>query len=262
MPTLFQLSDDKVLAYAEYGPSDGYPLLTQHGLIASIEDGDLFQPLTRAGVRVISVARPGYGDSTPVVLRSYAHWAGMVSHLASGLKIPHFDVLGMSSGAPYAYALGACLPKMARNIFIFSGLPALYDEQALSFWPNPPLRNLSVEDLEPKAKEWFFGWVTEADLQKNDIRDSMRNNCFGVAQDLRLRFMDWGFSLADVNSPVFMRHSRTDDVVPFQAAVRTAELLPHCRLELLDSGPHFSEEALADFMKSIILPTSPGESIR
>ena len=68
----------------------------------------------------------------------------------------------------------------------------------------------------------------------------MMNNCFGVAQDLRLRFLDWGFGLSDVPEKVFMHHSKSDDFVPFKAAIRTAELLPNCTLEMANSGPHFS----------------------
>jgi hypothetical protein len=75
----------------------------------------------------------------------------------------------------------------------------------------------------------------------------------GVAQDLRVRFMDWGFCLADVKTQVFIRHSKCDDAVPFQTAERTAELLPNCQLELMETGPHFSRDALDDFIQTTIL---------
>jgi hypothetical protein len=65
--------------------------------------------------------------------------------------------------------------------------------------------------------------------------------------------MVWGFSLSDVKGKVFMRHSKCDDAVPFKTAVRTAELLPNCELELMESGPHFSNEALDDFIEKTMV---------
>jgi hypothetical protein len=81
----------------------------------------------------------------------------------------------------------------------------------------------------------------------------MMHHGFGVAQDLRLRFIDWGFSLSTIQAKVFMQHSRCDDAVPFQTALRTSHLLPDCELELKEAGPHFSAEALDDFIQKTIL---------
>jgi pimeloyl-ACP methyl ester carboxylesterase len=99
--------------------------------------------------------------------------------------------------------------------------------------------------------------VKPDDLKKNDVRDSMMNNCFGVAQDLRLRFMDWGFSLDKIDQKVFMQHSKTDDSVPYGTAVRTSQLLPNCALELCETGPHFSPEALDEFFKETVARNLP-----
>ncbi len=245
--------DGNSLSYAEYGDRQGYPILIQHGLIASIEDDDLFDRLIRQNTRLICIARPGYGESSPYVMNGFAEWAEIVAPLVHELGLAQFDVLGMSSGAPYSYALGYGFPEKAHNIYIFSGMPALYDEIALSHWPYPMAKDKTIAEMEDLARELFFSNVTAEDLQKADIRDSMMHNCFGVAQDLRLRSMDWGFRLSDVKAKVFMRHSKQDDNVPFATAVRTAELLPACQLELTETGPHFSAEALDDFIEKTIV---------
>ena len=257
-PALFS-RNGLTLSYIDLGDRKGYPLLTQHGLIASIEDTGLFDSLIQANARVICIARPGYGQSTPYFLESYAEWADFVSPLLTELGLSRFDVLGMSSGAPYAYAIARKFSRELRNIHIFSGIPALYDDAVLAQWPFPAIKNQSIEALEVLAKELFFSWVKPDDMKKNDIRDSMMNDCFGVAQDLHLRFMDWGFSLADIRQKVFMYHTRTDDSVPYRTAVRTAELLPDCSLELADTGPHFSPETLDDFIKKTIVRNLPQE---
>jgi hypothetical protein len=61
--------------------------------------------------------------------------------------------------------------------------------------------------MEKVAKDVYFTNVTKEDKEKNDIRDSMRNDCFGIAQDLRIRCMDWGFRLPEIRGAVYMEHS-------------------------------------------------------
>jgi len=241
------------LSYTDYGTRNGYPVLIQHGLIASIEEEDVFESLIRSHARLICIARPGYGDSSPSILESFAGWAELISPLTRELKLDQFDILGMSSGAPYGYSIASRFSHQVRNLYVFSGIPALYDEVVLSHWPYEMNKNASFEDMERLAHELFFSNLTADDLKQKDIRDSMRNRSFGVAQDLWLRTRDWGFRLSDVRAKVFMRHSKCDDSVAFETAVRTAELLPNCELELLETGPHFSKEALDDFIRTMIL---------
>jgi pimeloyl-ACP methyl ester carboxylesterase len=241
------------LSYAEYGDKNGYPILIQHGLIASIDDYELFDRLLRVNSRLICIARPGYGESSPCVMDSFAEWADLVAPLIEELKLAQFDILGMSSGAPYSYSIGYKFPDKVRNIYIFSGIPALYDEIVLSYWPYPAIKNKNMDDMEKLAHELFFANLSQDDLRKNDIRDSVMHHGFGVAQDLKLRFADWGFRLSDVTETVFMRHSKCDDAVPYNTAVRTSELLPNCKLELTETGPHFSNEALDDFINKTMV---------
>jgi len=253
MPKITLDKNGNSLSYAEYGSKNGYPLLIQHGLIASISDGSLFERLIKVGTRLICIARPGYGQSSPVVMDNFAGWADLVSVLIAELNLAHFDVLGMSSGAPFSYALGYKFPDKVRNIYIFSGMPALYDQQVRSFWPYALEKDASIAEMEKLADELFFSNLSKADLENADIKDSMMNNCFGVAQDLRLRGMNWGFTLSDVKENVYMRHSRADEAVPFVTAEITSKLLPDCRFEIKENDPHFSFETLDDFIKNTLI---------
>jgi pimeloyl-ACP methyl ester carboxylesterase len=237
-----------LLSYAEHGDRNGYPVLVQHGMIASISDDHLFGHLIEAGTRLVSVARPGYGESSPYKMNDMAEWGDIVAVLVSELNLSHFDVLGISSGAPYSYSIGYKLPGKVRNIFILSGTPALYDDNILAFWPYPIKRNAAIAELQTLARDLFFSRLSEDDLARNDIRDSMMNNCFGIAQDLKLRCMEWGFSLSDVRAYVYMQHSRLDNQVPFITAEMTSRLLPNCRFEVRENGEHFSGQVLDDFI--------------
>jgi pimeloyl-ACP methyl ester carboxylesterase len=243
----------KTLSYADYGDRKGIPILVQHGLIASIHDYYLFDRLIAAGRRVISIARPGYGESSPDCMNNISEWGSIISVLVDQLQLSHFDVLGLSSGAPYSYAIGYKLPEKTRYIYIFSGIPALYDDKVVEFWPYPVNRYASIAELVKVAKEIFFSNLTEESLLRNDIRDSMMNNCFGVAQDLHLRSVDWGFKLAEVKQTVYMEHCKLDTAVPLITAEMTAKMLPNCWIEIRETGEHFSEEVLDDFIRKVIL---------
>ena len=240
------------LSYAEYGDKNGYPILIQHGLIASISDYYFFERLIELGTHLICIARPGYGESSPYIMNNIAAWADIVSILIDVLKLSHFDILGMSSGAPYSYSIGYKFPDKVRNIYILSGTPALYDERILSFWPYEVKKNANIAEMEKLAHELFFSNLSKEDLMKNDIKDSIMNNCFGIAQDLKIRCMDWGFSLSDVTENVYMRHSKSDNAVPFITAEMTSKLLPNCKFDIRENDVHFSKEVLDDFIRTVM----------
>ncbi len=252
MKQIVRYKGRNALSYSEYGDMEGYPILVQHGMIASISDYHLFDSLIEAKKRVICIARPGYGESSPFQMENMAEWGKIVSVLVDNLGLSKFDVFGISSGAPYSYSIGYKLSDRVRNIYIFSGTPALFDDRVLELWPYPIKTNASIAEMEKVAKDVFFTNVTKEDMIKNDIRDSMMNDCFGIAQDLRIRCMDWGFRLSEIMGAVYMEHSRTDKDIPFVTAEMTAKMLPNCQLEARE-GDHFSEEILAKFIKNIIL---------
>lgn len=253
MKQILKYKNGHSLSFAEYGDEKGYPILIQHGLIASITDYHLFDRLIRSGINLICIARPGYGESSPYVMSNIAEWGTIVSALVEELKLSQFDVLGMSSGAPYSYAIGYQLPEKVRDIFIFSGIPALYDEEVLAHWPYEVTKNASISEMERLAYKLFFSNLSKGDLEKDDIKDSMMNHCFGVAQDLKLRCRDWGFKLTEIKEDVYMQHSKADQNVPFITAEMTAKLLPNCRFEIRENGEHFSNELLDQFIKTVML---------
>jgi hypothetical protein len=87
----------------------------------------------------------------------------------------------------------------------------------------------------------------------------MMNDCFGVAQDLKLRCVDWGFDLSQVSTNVYMQHSRQDQNVPFITASLTAGMLPKGKLEIRETMEHFSKESLDEFIRTTIVPNLQNE---
>jgi pimeloyl-ACP methyl ester carboxylesterase len=249
---ILEYKNGNALSYADYGDRDGYPILVQHGMIASISEYHLFDRLIEAGKRIICPARPGYGQSTPYQMANLAEWGEIVAVLVDELGLTQCDVLGMSSGAPYSYAIGYQIPDKVCDIYIFSGTPALYDDKVQAYWPYLIIKGASMAEMQQVAKEVFFSHVTADDLLREEIRDSMANDCFGIAQDLRLRCMDWGFVLPEVKSTVYLEHSQTDPEVPFVTAEMTTKMIPNSQLKARD-GEHFSQETLDRFIKEVML---------
>ena len=246
--------DDKYISYAEYGNPAGFPVLVQHGMVSSIKDGSIFGDDLTKHARIICIARPGYGESSPVTLKNYREWGEMVSWLADKLHLTTFDVLASSAGAPYGYAVAAVCTGKVRNVYVYSGLPALYNEEIQAIWPYPFRKNMSESESKNIAYELFFAHVPEELMKNDDVRDSMMNTYFGVAQDLRIRFEDWGFKLSDVKAKVYLQHSKQDEVVPYKTVEITVDLLPDFTLELMEEGEHFSVESYQYFLEKRVLP--------
>jgi hypothetical protein len=107
--------------------------------------------------------------------------------------------------------------------------------------------------MEALAHDLFFSNVSGEDLESSDVKDSMSNNCFGIALDLILRCSDWGFKLSEIKPNIYMQHSRGDSNIPMITAQLTANMLPHCELRIKETDEHFSPPALDEFIETVIL---------
>src|SRR3990172_1314809 len=101
-----RLPDGRKLAYAEFGPPDGHPVLYFHGAPSSRLEplflGDA--ELVRLGLRVIAPDRPGMGGSDFQPGRGFSHWPADVVALADALGLGKFGVFGVSGGGGYVSA--------------------------------------------------------------------------------------------------------------------------------------------------------------
>jgi pimeloyl-ACP methyl ester carboxylesterase len=99
------------LAYAEWGPSSGVPLVCAHGLTRNARDFDpLAQALAAAGRRVVAVDFPGRGRSAWLpdpALYAYPVYLGALSALLARLDAPAVDWIGTSMGGLAGMMLAA-----------------------------------------------------------------------------------------------------------------------------------------------------------
>jgi len=121
---IFIRENGQRVAFSEYGDPNGEPVMFCHGWPSSRLMAQFTHDAARElGVRIISPDRPGIADSSLVAERKLLDWPPLVSELANFLKLEKFRALGISGGAPYAYALAWAMPERVRVIAVVSGAP-------------------------------------------------------------------------------------------------------------------------------------------
>src|SRR5262245_23933202 len=99
-----RLPDGRRLAWAEWGRPDGPPVLLLH----SSPGSRLLDPdpaaTAAAGVRLLTVDRPGFGGSEPNPDPTFAGFAADLATLAAELDLRDLALMGWSGGGQYALA--------------------------------------------------------------------------------------------------------------------------------------------------------------
>jgi pimeloyl-ACP methyl ester carboxylesterase len=111
--------DGRVLRARSIGA--GTPVVYAHGALGSI----LEQPvpaavLSRLGLQLVLVERPGYGVSTRHERRSLATWGDDLRAVLDELRLPRVRVLGWAAGTVYALAAAALAPDRVMSLSLVS----------------------------------------------------------------------------------------------------------------------------------------------
>jgi pimeloyl-ACP methyl ester carboxylesterase len=230
-----RLGDGRTLAYAEWGDTQGAPVLLFHGTPMS----RLWCPdenVTAASrVRLLTIDRPGIGRSDVLPRRTFGDWPGDVAEFGDVLGIDEFGVVGWSACGPYAAACAARIPDRLTGVaigacralsrFNFAENPAAREELPAD---DRRLFELAQQDPEAAARaaaeadqEWVRalwddaeGWLNAAELPPVDragledperrrsfpeaVRESVRQGPEAFACEQIDAFLPWGFRLADI----------------------------------------------------------------
>ncbi|KPJ91407.1 MAG: hypothetical protein AMJ53_11740 [Gammaproteobacteria bacterium SG8_11] len=268
----FVLPDKRKLCYAEYGISGGCPILYCHGFPSSRLEAALAQPAAqRLGIRMISIDRPGFGQSDYLLSRSILDWPEDVKALMSHLGIDKFSVVGISGGAPYAMSCAARLPEFVSKLGIVCGLGWLGDQlnlkrmrkpfqlliklyasyPSVSYWATQrvlvPLlsrspafvfhmiKKLASQDDKELLNDPKVGIVIEKSLEEAFAQGSK-----GPIWELALHNKPWGFDLRSINAETYLWHGDNDNTVPLAMGQYHAKMLPHAKLKIFPGEGHFT----------------------
>jgi pimeloyl-ACP methyl ester carboxylesterase len=269
---LLQLPNGGHIAYDEYGDPTGIPVLFCHGWPSSRTMARLTDAAARdLGVRIISPDRPGISDSAFAPERKLVDWPAVVDALMAHLSIREFRVLGISGGAPYAYATGWAMPERVTAVAIASGAPPIaelpnHDGLLPAYramltvyarWPKlcrrlfSAARPFAMVRPSPRLRPMFLSFLQpcDADVLRDaaafdacfeSARRAWRGSAAGVMTDAEVYAQPWGFRLEDVRVPVQLWHGVKDRAFAVRLAEQVAARLPNARLRLVDDAGHYS----------------------
>ncbi len=267
------LSDGRILGYAEYGDSLGYPVFYFHGGQES-RLSSLFMDSTAKilNIRIISPDRPGIGLSTFQADRIFLDWGDDIFQLADSLKISRYSIFGLSGGAPHVLA---CVFKDSSRIdkaSIISGaspydykgtLKGMWFPVKLIHWfasmrKDKQLRKFIQNDFESlvnkpdKRMKQFQKYLPKPDKRLlidhpdygwefiNGSVESYRQGIDGVVQEWELYVADWQMELSEVHFPIALWYGADDKMAPYHRGYYYNNMLPDSKLKVLSDEGHFS----------------------
>jgi pimeloyl-ACP methyl ester carboxylesterase len=230
-------SDGRTLTVAEWGDADGFPVFWLHGSPDSRFSRHYDESeYSRAGARVITYDRPGYGASDRDPERRVVSCVGDVAAIADALGIKRFAVTGGSGGGPHARAVAARLPDRVTRAAC-SVSPAPHDipdfdwsdgmdpenirltEVALQGGPAhvAELERLAAEILKRVAADpakvlgddWALSESDRAELDRPErhdmtreaINEAFRNGVWGLVDDDLAFLSPSGFDVSEIRVP-------------------------------------------------------------
>jgi pimeloyl-ACP methyl ester carboxylesterase len=265
------LRDGRSLAFSEWGDLQGSPVILFHGTPSS----RLFCPdedaTEAAGVRLITVDRPGYGRSDPRPGRTLLDWVDDYIEFVESLALPACPIIGWSGGGPYAMACAARLPDRVPAIGLaaspgpVSEVPGALDDLApddqlvAELWGRD--RIAAMEEIERQCQPWaddpemLFREIAKAHPDDLDtqlmvgsgavepfqqmMREGARQGSSGWASDHIAGWLTpWGFSLGDIAQEVYVWWGDADLLINRANTDYLATTIPRSKLVIYPGAGH------------------------
>ena len=272
MPTI-TTEHGAVWGYGRAGPRGGKPVIVHHGLVGDGAFGPIWGELGEAaGLEWIMIERPGYGQTPPREMAQLADWPAMIAPVLDALGVAgRFDVAGMSAGAPYAYACAAGMADRVGRAAILSGVPFIHAPGILDAYPPDGRAAYARYAQAPEAdlREEFRAFCQSAVAElaaKGEIAGErmagpleaiLAHDAAGPAREARLQARPWGFAPSAVRRPVHIWHFEGDEMVPFEAARRSADGLPDATRHDVKGNAHMASDAMLKDMASLLAQALP-----
>jgi len=261
------LPDGRTLALAEYGRSDG-PVVVLLPCAPGSRHLDPDPAATAAaGVRLLVVDRPGYGESSPLpagVASTLAARGDDVAAALRALDVAEAGVVGWSNGGSVALALAARHPAVVQALVLVAtpapddDVPWVPDEyravnRALRPDPASAAERLApyfaevVTDPAASIDTMAAGPADEAVLSDGARRDQVvamlaeafRQGAAGVVSDIvAVNIAPAGFDPASVGAPTTLFYGTADVLVGPEHGDYWAAIVPDAQLRKVDGAGH------------------------
>ncbi len=280
------LPDGRSLGYSDIGAEGASPVLYLHGNPGSrteMRRARYVKAFVEAGLRVIAIDRPGYGDSDPPKAKGHTPLAADVRALMQHLALERAVVVGHSRGTLPAISLGVLLSDRVGAVGVFgpTGLP----DDPILLKPLAPDARLMLSlvksaPLVARGLLHFSAWldrrfpqgavermarVLPSPVDRQQLRSHGAEFVEALAQGMRrdpgFAIDDWrswlvdplGFDPANIRVPLLLWTGSEDRTCPPQPARDMAARIPAARFtELPGIGHLHTPELLVDHMKATI----------
>ena len=240
--------------YQETGDEKAPPILLIHGFISStLIWSDVFQPLARAGFRVIAPDLPGYGYSDKPRYGEYTieSQARAVLGLMDRLGIEKATLVGASYGAAIAASVALDHPERVNRLVMIGAvsndepkkklllrlvrLPLIGDIVTPLFLGSRLILRLRTEEvyrriglpLDEHKLEARHHLLAAADTHRAMIRTVRHWSANRIARDAHL-----------IRQPTMLMWGEDDSHIPLDEAFRLRDEMPNARLVIFRNCGH------------------------
>jgi pimeloyl-ACP methyl ester carboxylesterase len=278
------LRDGRTLAWREYGPPGGRPVLRFQGTPGSRFSRHAHEDsYDRLDVRVVVFDRPGYGASTRLPGRGISAIADDATELLDHLGLDDVHAIGGSGGGPHVLAFAAKHPARVRAATVVVGGTPLEDEEdirgliqlnrdawhaAHESWEAlyallAPLREEILADPLAGFRHAMEGApasdravLDDPDWQRvfvEDVTEAFRPGAEGWTDEGMALTLGWDFEPADVACSVTWWHGVHDANAPLAPVRRLLETMDGVDLRVWEDAGHLEpflrhDEILAELL--------------
>ena len=265
------------------GPVGGTPVLYLHGMPGSRLEQLLIpaEVLGRFGVRLISLDRPGYGNTDPLPGERSARARDVLS-VCDALGIARFGAIGVSGGGSNVVTLAAIAPDRVTRVLVVSGQMPYEDETVVGAIPPEKLallplyrrgrtpelealcrreRDAWLDDLPgvldgfPASSGSERRWLGQAwvrDAIASQMAEAFRPGLEGSVEDSLTCAKPFDVDVTTIRCLVAAIHGTDDTVCPLPNLRRVLATIETTELILLDGLNHIGPFLYPDVLISLV----------
>ncbi|MBW4566317.1 MAG: alpha/beta hydrolase [Mojavia pulchra JT2-VF2] len=228
-----QLKDGRQLAWSEWGPVDGIPVLFCTGAGMSGWLGFGASELPDLGLKLIAPDRPGVGLSDPHPNKTLSSWVDDTQEFIQANHLDNVLCVGFSQGAPFAFALAEC--NLVIALAIVSGQDELAHPRLKPLLHPDVERMITAVQLNPVEFEQHFAQMATPDgmwqliismsaecdrvLYESDVfceayqqalKEGFSQGAHPYARDLVNALSSWSMAVEDITVPVDLWYGALD----------------------------------------------------
>jgi pimeloyl-ACP methyl ester carboxylesterase len=260
------------VGYMLRGPVHGRVVVYLHGMPSWRREQLVFPDsvVERLALRLLSVDRPGWGNTDPLAGDRAARVADVIS-VCDALGVATFPILAVSAGGSYALTLAAVeLDRVERVVLAAAAMP--YDDEGAiqGLRPDrlallPILRNGRTPELIEGVEAWrqsvlaepsalfesalqslsdrervLFTTLWFRDALFDAMREGLRVRVDGALDDLLTWPTPFEVDLSAIRCPVVAFHGTHDDWAPLPNLRRILDRLSNAQLIAAEGLNHFA----------------------